>query len=138
MQEPKTKPTTASVAEFLNKVEPEQKRKDSFALLELFENITGEKAVMWGPSIVGFGKYTLKYANGQEADWPMTGFSPRKEYLTLYLNNNLEENKELFKRLGKHSISKACLYIKGVSDIDIDVLSQLITNSYNEMVNKYK
>src|ERR1043165_7255095 len=103
MAEPKTKATKESVKVFLNKVEPEEKRKDSFTLLEMFEKITGEKAVMWGTSIVGFGQYHYKSEKSkQEGDWMLVGFSPRKQNLTLYILHGNQEQKELLAKLGKH------------------------------------
>lgn len=130
----KTIATTASVEEYLNKVEPEEKRKDSFAILNLMEKVTGEKAVMWGPSIIGFGKYHYKSERSkQEGDWPLTGFSPRKLNLTLYTMPSLEEDKTLFEKLGKHKTSVGCLYIKKLADVDMKVLEKLIENCYINM-----
>ena len=137
MAEPKTKATKASVQEFLNKVEPEEKRQDSFALLEMFEQITGEKAVMWGDSIVGFGQYHYKSERSrQEGDWMLVGFSPRKQNLTLYILHGNQDNPE-FEKLGKHKTSGSgmggCLYINKLSDVDQKVLSKLIETSYRAM-----
>ncbi len=137
MAEPKTKPTSQSVAEFLSKVEPEQKRQDSFRLLELFEEITGEKAVMWGESIVGFGKYHYKSERSrQEGDWMLVGFSPRKQNLTLYILHGNKDNPALDK-LGRHKTSNSgmggCLYINKLSDVDEKVLGKLIETSYRSM-----
>lgn len=132
MAEPKTKPTNQDVLEFLNSVKPEQKRKDSLILIKLYQKITGEKAVMWGTSIVGFGKYHYKSErSSQEGDWPLAGFSPRKKYLTLYVVEGNEDKKDLFDRLGKNKTSKACLYIYKLSDVDIEILTKIIENSYN-------
>ena len=131
MSEPKTKPTSQSVREFLKTIAPEEKRQDNFALLEMFESITGEKAVMWGPSIVGFGLYHYKSErSSQEGDWPLVGFSPRKQNLTLYVMTGNKDSQELFKNLGKHTTSKACLYIRRLSDVDQTVLEKLIQKSY--------
>ena len=137
MAEPKTKPTKESVKEFLNKAEPEEKRKDSFALLEMFEKITGEKAVMWGTSIVGFGQYHYKSERSrQEGDWMLVGFSPRKQNLTLYILHGNQDNPAL-EKLGKHKTSSSgmggCLYINKLSDVDQKVLGKLIENSYRSM-----
>src|SRR5687767_12170649 len=100
MAELKTKATNQNPKDFLNKVEPEQKKKDSFVLLEMFEEITGEKAVMWGDSIVGFGMYHYKSErSAQEGDWPLVGFSPRKQNLTLYIMAGNKENQDLLKKL---------------------------------------
>jgi len=138
MAEPKTKATTLSVKDFLNNVEPEQKRLDSFVLLEMFEKVTGEKAVMWGTSIIGFGKYHYKSErSAQEGDWLLVGFSPRKQNLTLYILHGNDHNQELLAKLGKHKTSGGsmggCLYINKLSDVDQDVLAQLIQASYQHM-----
>ena len=137
MAEPKTKATKASVREFLNKVEPEEKRQDSFTLLEMFEQITGEKAVMWGDSIVGFGQYHYKSERSrQEGDWMLVGFSPRKQNLTLYVLHGNQGNPAL-EKLGKHKTSGSgmggCLYINRLSDVDQKVLRKLIENSFRHM-----
>jgi hypothetical protein len=137
MAEPKTKATKASVREFLNKVEPEEKRRDSFTLLEMFEQITGEKAVMWGDSIVGFGQYHYKSERSrQEGDWMLVGFSPRKQNLTLYVLHGNQGNPAL-EKLGKHKTSGSgmggCLYINKLSDVDQKVLRKLIENSFRHM-----
>jgi Domain of unknown function (DU1801) len=138
MSEPKTKPTSQSVKDFLNKVEPEQKRLDSFALLKMFEKVTREKAVMWGTSIVGFGKYHYKSERStQEGDWMLVGFSPRKQNLTLYIMHGNDKNQELLAKLGKHKTSGGsmggCLYINKLSDVDQTILSKLIENSFRHM-----
>ena len=126
MAEPKTKPTNESVKDFLNKISDEERRADCFAVAKIMEEITGEKPKMWGPSIVGFGSYHYKYASGREGDWPMTGFSPRKKDLTLYIMMGFEKHADLMERLGKHSHSKSCLYIKRLSDVHIPTLKKLI------------
>jgi hypothetical protein len=139
MSELKTKATTQSPQEFLNKVEPEEKREDSLQLLKLFENITGKKAVMWGSAIVGFGMYHYKSGrSSQEGDWPLVGFSPRKQNLTLYLMPGFAGQEELLAKLGKHTKSVGCLYIKRLSDVDKAVLTQLIKQTYRQMKEKYE
>ena len=138
MAENKTKPEKTSVLDFLNSVENEQKRKESFALLELFKAITKEEPVMWGPSIIGFGEYHYKYASGREGDFLITGFSPRKAALTLYLMGCMEnEFTPLMEKLGKYKKSVGCIYVKKLADIDLDVLKQLIAESYSFMKAKY-
>lgn len=138
MGELKTKVTNASVIDFLNAVQDDTKRQDSFRLLEMFEEITGEKAKMWGTSIVGFGKYHYKSErSAQEGDWPLVGFSPRKSALTLYIMSGFEGTEELLAKLGKHTKSVGCLYIKKLSDIDETVLKKIITRSYEDMKKKY-
>ena len=133
MAEPKTKPTKASVKEFLNQISDKERRDDCFAVAKIMEEITGEKAKMWGPSIVGFGTWHYKYASGREGDWPVTGFSPRKKDLTLYLMMGFEKHTELMQKLGKHSTGKSCLYIKRLSDIHVPTLKKLIKTSIKEL-----
>lgn len=138
MAELKTKATTASVKDFLQAVEPEQKKKDSFTLLKLFEDVTGEKSVIWGTSIIGFGAYHYKSArSSQEGDWFLTGFSPRKQNLTLYIMHGIKGH-ELLEKLGKHKAGGGCLYINTLSDIDLTVLKKLIQMNveYMKKVNK--
>jgi hypothetical protein len=137
MAEPKTRPTSQSVKEFLSGVVPKEKRQDSFALLEMFEKVTGEKAVMWGTSIVGFGQYHYKSERSrQEGDWMLVGFSPRKQNLTLYILHGNQNNPAL-EKLGKHKTSSSgmggCLYINKLSDVDQEVLRALIDTSYRSM-----
>ena len=139
MSELKTKPTKQSVKEFINKVEDEQKRRDSFEILAMMEKITGEKAVMWGSSIVGFGSYHYKSERSkQEGDWPLTGFSPRKQNLTLYIMSGFKDNQALLKKLGNHKTSVGCLYIKRLSDVNTTVLISLIEKSFHHMKETYK
>ena len=134
MAEPKTKPTKASVKEFLNQISDKERRDDCFAVVKIMEEITGDKPKMWGPSIVGFGTWHYKYASGREGDWPVTGFSPRKKDLTLYLMMGFHKHTELMQKLGKHSHSKSCLYIKRLSDIHMPTLKKLIKLSVNRSV----
>jgi Domain of unknown function (DU1801) len=133
MAEMKTKPTQASVEGFLNQITDEERRQDSFAVAKIMEEITGDKPKMWGPSIVGFGTYHYKYASGREGDWPVTGFSPRKKDLTLYIMMGFEKHDELMKKLGKHSAGKSCLYIKHLSDIHIPTLKKLLKKSVKQL-----
>ncbi|MEX1112648.1 MAG: DUF1801 domain-containing protein [Candidatus Andersenbacteria bacterium] len=134
MAELKTKATKQSAKDFLNTVEPEEKRQDSFTILKIMKKVTGKNAVMWGASIVGFGKYHYKSErSSQEGDWPLIGFSPRKQNLTLYILAGFKDNQNLLKKLGKHKTSKGCLYIKRLSDVDMDVLEQLIRQSFQQM-----
>lgn len=134
MAEPKTKPTTQDPKDFLNSIEPEQRRNDGFILLEMFQKITGEKAVMWGPSIVGFGMYHYKSERStQEGDWPLVGFSPRKQNLTLYLiYGSTDKYKDLLQKLGKHKTSVACLYVNKLSDIDLEILTRLVKECFED------
>ncbi len=139
MAELKTKKTNASVTAFLDAVEDEQKRRDSKELLKIFKEVTKEKPVMWGTAIVGFGSYHYKSERSkQEGDWPLTGFSPRKQNLTVYIMCGFSWNQELLKKLGKHKVSGgSCLYIKRLAYIDIEILKKLIKNSVEYMREKY-
>jgi len=132
MAEAKTKPTNQSVKDFLNQISDEERRADCFAVAKIMEGITGEKPKMWGPSIVGFGSYHYKYASGREGDWPITGFSPRKKDLTLYLMMGYEKYKDLLEKLGKHSGGKSCLYINRLSDVHVPTLKKLIKASLKD------
>ena len=125
----KTKPNEASVEGFLNSIEDDGRRADAFALLELFTRVTGDEPKMWGPSIIGFGNRLLKYESGRELDWMITGFSPRKTSLTLYIMNGFAKYDGHLKKLGKHKTGKSCLYIKRLSDVDRDVLEDLVRDS---------
>jgi hypothetical protein len=129
-KENKTLPTEVSIPEFLNTVADEQKRKDSFALVELMKQVTGLEPVMWGGSIIGFGMYHYKYASGREGDMCLTGFSPRKQSLTIYGMNDAEVFADLLKQLGKYTISGGCLHIKRLEQVDIPTLKSLIEASY--------
>src|SRR5689334_1393565 len=129
----KTKPTHASVKDFLNQIPDEATRQDCIAIAQIMEEITGEKPKMWGPSIVGFGSYHYKYDSGREGDWLVTGFSPRKKDLTLYMMMGFEKHPELMEKLGKHSAAKSCLYIKRLSDVHVPTLKKLIKSSVKDL-----
>jgi hypothetical protein len=133
MAELKTKKNKASVEKFINSVKDEKKREDSFKILKLMKQITKAEPEMWGTSIIGFGSYHYKYASGREGDWFLTGFSPRKQSLTLYLMTYLEKNKEILKKLGKYKTGKGCLYINKLEDVDLKVLKELITTSIKKL-----
>ena len=137
MAENKTKATDASVEAFLAAVEPEQRRIDGRVLLEMMARITGEPPKMWGPSIIGFGQYHYRYESGREGDMPRIGFSPRKAQLVLYLADGFAGRDALFARLGKHSTSKACLYINKLADVDLAVLEALMVESFEYMRKAY-
>ncbi|MCA0457496.1 MAG: DUF1801 domain-containing protein [Chloroflexi bacterium] len=115
-----------SVEEFLNTLDDEQKRKDSFTIIELMREVSGSEPKMWGSSIIGFGTYRYKGKSGREGDWMITGFSPRKANLTIYGIGGLEERGDLLTKLGKHTTGKGCLYIKRLSDVDMPTLKKLI------------
>lgn len=129
----KTKPTKASVKDFLNQIADEERRKDCFAVAKMMEEITGDKPKMWGPSIVGFGTWHYKYASGHEGDWPIAAFSPRKKDLTVYLMVGFDKQRELMEKLGKHSTGKSCLYIKRLSDVHLPTLKKLIRESVKRL-----
>lgn len=137
MAENKTKATDADVLEFLNKVADERKRQDALAVMELMEEVTGEKATMWGSSIVGFGSYHYKYASGREGDSCLTGFSPRKQNLTLYIMGGFDQYDDLMQKLGRYTTGSACLYVKRLADLDQTVLRELIAKSVAHMRNTY-
>lgn len=138
MAENKTKPTNSSVDDFILKVESQKKREDAFALKTMMEEITGEKAVMWGPSIIGFGSYHYIYASGHEGDAPIVGFSPRKAAISLYLMACIENSGELLlQELGKFKSSVSCIYINKLSDVNESVLRELIEKSYQFIKVKY-
>lgn len=132
----KTKPTTRSVELFLDDLIPEQRKKDSWILYLLMEKITGSQGVLWGTSIIGFGDYHYKYASGREGDWFLTGFSPRKNALTLYLMCDISHESIDFSTLGKHKKGKGCLYIKRLDDVDLKALENIIKTSISLTVKK--
>jgi len=138
MAELKTKLNKASVEKFLNSVKDNQKREDSFKILEIMKKITKEEPKMWGPSIVGFGSYHYKYASGHEGDMCIAGFSPRKESLTIYILPGFDKYDSLMKKLGKYKTGKSCLYIKKLEDVDTKILEKFILSSFNYMKEKYK
>ena len=138
MAELKTKPNKASVKKILNSVKDEKRRDDCFQVLEIMKKITKEEPIMWGPSIVGFGSYHYKYESGREGDMCITGFSPRKQYLTIYILPGFKRYSELMKKLGKHKTGSSCLYINKLEDVDLKVLIQLITESVKYMKKTYK
>jgi hypothetical protein len=129
MAELKTKPNDGNVEAFLAAVPDARRRSDSLVLLDLFRTVTGAPPKMWGTAIVGFGDYHYAYASGREGDWFVTGFSPRKQNLTLYCMGGYEPHGAVLARLGKHKLGKGCLYINRLQDVDLDVLRELITTT---------
>lgn len=129
MKQNKTQRTENSVSLFLDQIEPEHKRKDSHALVALMSKITAEEPKLWGTSIIGFGDYHYKYKSGREGDWFLTGFSPRKNALTVYLMCDLSHEGLNFDGFGKYKLSKGCLYFKKIEDVDLNVLTQIIKDS---------
>ncbi|MBY0099424.1 DUF1801 domain-containing protein [Mesobacillus maritimus] len=126
MKEPVMRETDASVIEFIENVESEKKKADAYQLIDIFKEVTGYDPKMWGPSIIGFGSYHYTYASGREGDAPLVAFSPRKAKISLYLTYESEEREKLLENFGKHTKSKACIYVNKLADIDIDVLKVLI------------
>ncbi len=133
MAELKTKQTKASVQAFLESVSDETQRKDCLKIMGLMQQITGEKPKMWGNSIVGFGNYRYKYASGREGEWFVTGFSPRKTSLTLYIMSGFSRYEDLLGKLGKHKTGKSCLYVKSLAEIDQAVLGRLVEESVAQL-----
>ncbi|MBT6161137.1 MAG: DUF1801 domain-containing protein [Flavobacteriaceae bacterium] len=129
MSQNKTLPTRKSVELFLNGIVDDQKRQDSWVLFEMLREITGKAAQMWGNSIIGFDTYHYKYASGREGDWMLTGFSPRKKALSIYLMCDISHNSLDFESLGKHKKGKGCLYIKKLGDVHLPTLKKIIQQS---------
>ncbi len=138
MAELKTQKNSASVLDFINSVEDVVKRQDSLNLLEIFKQCTGDEPAMWGTSIVGYGSYHYKSErSSQEGDWPMIGFSPRKQNLTIYIMPGFDRFKDELAKLGKHKTSVSCLYIKKLADVDEKTLKKIITDAYQSMKKQY-
>jgi hypothetical protein len=133
MAELKTKPTAGSVADFLDAIEDDERRQDCLAVAKIMKKATRAEPKMWGPSIVGFGDHHYKYESGREGDWFLTGFSPRKKELTLYIMPGIDHYDALAKKLGKYKTGKSCLYIKRLADVDVAVLETLIKDSVKYM-----
>lgn len=138
MTTPKTLKNDASVEAFLESIPHPTRKKDGVALYRLMKNVTNEVPKMWGTSIIGYGEYHYIYASGREGDWPMIGFSPRKQNLSVYIMPGFSLIEDLLPLLGKHKTSKACLYINKLADVDLEVLTQIIERSMTYMREKYK
>ena len=134
--EAKLKPTDKSVIEFIEDIESKNKKADAYRLLEIYKEVTGMEPVMWGPSIIGYGKYEYTYASGHSGEANWGGFSPRKTAHTIYFSLEEDRKEELLTKLGKHRVSKACLYINKLADIDEEILKQIIKESM-DFVEKY-
>lgn len=132
MAKNKTVETTASVVDFINLIENETKRNDSFKITEIFRAQTGFEPKMWGPSIIGFGTYHYKYDSGREGDAPIVAFSPRKNAISIYLSSTFDGRDKLLEKFGKHKATKACIYINKLSDINIEVFKEMIVASINQ------
>ena len=133
MSKLKTQKTDASVEEFLNSVDHERRRDDSFAILELMREVTGKEPSMWGTSIIGFGSYRYTYASGREGEWFLTGFAPRKRNLALYIMSGFDQYASLLEKLGKYRTGKSCLYINKLDDVDLRTLRELVKQSVAHM-----
>lgn len=130
MAENKTKPTSASVDDFIANIENSRRRNDTLTALKIYKEITALPPVMWGPSIIGFGSLHYIYKTGREGDMPAAGFSPRKANMTFYVGDEFEGAKELYAKLGKYKKSVACLYINKLDDVDLDILYEIIARQY--------
>lgn len=129
----KTTETSANVNDFINQITDEIKRNDAFRLVDIFSNQTGFEAKLWGPSIIGYGSYHYKYASGHEGDAPLIAFSPRASAISLYLHLPAEQREDLLQRLGKTKSGKGCIYVKKLTDINLDVLNELIDISMKSL-----
>ncbi len=137
MAENKTKATKAGVTQFLNSIEPPQKRKDAKVIAKIMREATGNRARMWGANIVGYGQYHYRYDSGREGDFMRVGFSPRKQNLSVYVIPGFTGFTGLLRKLGKHKVGRSCLYINKLEDVNVDVLTQIIQKSVKIMDKKY-
>lgn len=133
----KTKATAVNVTEFIQNIDNEVKRNDSFQLVEIYKSITGFEAKMWGPTIIGFGSYHYKYASGHQGDMPIAAFSPRKDAIVFYISDEIENREQLLEKLGKHKTGKVCVYVKKLADIDLTVLKKLVMATIEDISSKY-
>lgn len=133
----KTTENDADVDAFLATVDDETKRADSMVLKDMMERLSGEPAKMWGGSIVGFGRYHYKYESGREGDFMLTGFAPRKQQLSLYIMPGFDPYQDQLAKLGKHKTARSCLYIKRLSDVDMDILEEIVADSLKRMRDMY-
>lgn len=138
MSENKTKATSASVDAYIEAIADPARQADCRALVRLMRSITGERPVMWGGSIVGFGSYHYKYDSGREGDACATGFSSRRSDISIYLTASFPGQEELLARLGKHKMGKACLSVRRLSDVDVGVLKQLVAGSVSAVRERYR
>jgi len=138
MAELKTKENKSSVKQFIDSIENISRRKDCLITKKIMQEVTGKRAMMWGDSIVGFGRYHYKYTSGREGDFFVTGFSPRKQNFTIYIMPGYSDYQHLLKKIGKHKLGKSCLYVKNLDDIDLDVLKELIATSVEQMKTLYE
>ena len=134
----KTQPNDANVDEFIQSVEDDQRRNDCLTLLPIMQRITQKQPIMWGDSIIGFGNYHYENRSGRGGDWFVTGFSPRKREMTVYIMPGFQNYSVLLEQLGKHRLGKSCLYIKKLSDVNITILESLIAQSVADMKSMYE
>ncbi len=134
----KTTENTESVLDFIKKVPDEQRQKDALSIIDIMQKQSGFAPKMWGPAIIGFGSYHYKYESGHEGDAPLIGFSPRKSEFALYLSSRFDDREELLQQFGKHKTAKACIYIKKMEDIHVDILKKMVKNSLAYYKTKYK
>lgn len=137
MSEAKYKPTGEDVHEFIESIDSKQKQIDSYVLLDLFKEVTGEDPQMWYPNIIGFGNYHYVYDSGRESDASYLAFSPRKAKFSLYLSTEFENKDDLLSQLGKHTTGKMCIYVNKLADIDLNILKTMLENSFAHTLNKY-
>lgn len=135
MSELKTRPTRASVARFIGSIEDERQRKDAKRIDQIMRSVTGSNPVLWGSSLVGYGRYDYRYASGREGSWFLTGFSPRKRNLVIYVMSGFSTEPALMRRLGRHKTGRSCLYLRKLDDVDLDVLTELVRRSV-ELIRK--
>ncbi|MCG8435158.1 MAG: DUF1801 domain-containing protein [Gammaproteobacteria bacterium] len=136
MAENKTKPTSASVDDFIAAIENSRRRADALTALKIYKEVTGLPPVMWGPSIIGFGTHHYVTDSGREGEMPAAGFSPRKANMTFYVGEKFADAKALYAGLGKHKKSVACLYINKLDDVDLEVLREIIARDYAETLRR--
>ena len=138
MAENKTKPTDIDPVDFIGSVEHDTRREDAETLLELMSKLTGYEPKMWGPSIIGFGRYHYEYESGRAGDWMMVGFSPRKASQVIYLMPGYLDLDDQLSRLGKHKIGKSCLYINKLADVDLAVLEEMVQHAIDVLNENYE
>ena len=138
MSDLKTQPTNIDPYTFIQEIEHPVRQADCNILMELHKRATGKDPIIWGESIVGFGQYHYKYKSGHEGNWPISGFSPRKQNLTIYIMLGFDRYSPLLKKLGKHKHSKSCLYINKLADVNLDVLSEIIKKGFEDMHSVYE
>ncbi|MBD3298968.1 MAG: DUF1801 domain-containing protein [candidate division Zixibacteria bacterium] len=138
MARARTKGDAGGVQDVLDRIADEQQREDAQVLLKMMKSVTRKEPVLWGPGMIGFGSYHYKYDSGREGDWFLTGFSPRKNNLSIYIMAGFDRYPELMDKLGKYKTGKSCLYVKRLDDIDLKILKQLVTQSVRDTRARYR